>query len=78
MDFNLQVPNEEEAEEFVFDNEEDLEVLSDTPSLVPLPSEAEIPAKASSSPSPAGALPSDTHDLGARTIVAARSSTPNI
>ena len=78
MDFNLQVPDEEEAEESVSDDEVDLKVFSDIPSSVPLPSEAETPAEASSSPSPNGALPSDTHDLEARTTEAACSSTPNI
>ena len=78
LDFNLQVSDEEEVEEFVFDEEVDPEVLSDTPSSVPLPGEADIPAEAGSSPSPAGALPFDTHSLEARTTEAARSSTPNI
>ena len=62
LDFNLQVPDEEEAEESISDEEVDPEVLSDTHSSVPLPSEAEILAEAGSSPSPAGALPFDTHD----------------
>ena len=52
LDFDLQVPNEEEAEEFVYDDEVDPEVLSDTPSSAPLPSEAEIPAEAGSSSHP--------------------------
>ena len=78
LDFNLQVPDEEEAEESISKDEADPEVFSDTSSSVPLPSEAEIPAVAGSSPSPARALPSDTHDLEVRTIEAARGSTPNI
>ena len=78
LDFNLQVPDEEEVEEFVSDEEVDPEVLSDTLSSVPLPGEAEILAEASSSPSPAGALPSDRHDLEARTTEDARGSSPNI
>ena len=78
LDFNLQVPDEEEAEESVLDGEVDPEVFSDTPSSVPLPGKAETPAKAGSSPSPAGALPFDTHGLEARTTEAAHSSTPNI
>ena len=78
LDFNVQVPNEEEVEESVSEDEADPEVFSDTPSSVLLLGEAEIPAKASYAPSPAGALPSDSHDLEARTTEAARSSTPNI
>ena len=78
LDFNLQVPDEEEAKESVSEDEADPEVFSDTPSSVPLPGEVEIPAKASSSPLPVGALPSDTHGLEARTTEAARSSTPKI
>ena len=78
LDFNLQVPNEEEVEESVFEEEVDLEVFSDIPSSIPLPGEAEIPAEASSAPSPVGASLSDSHDLEARTTEAARSSTPNI
>ena len=50
LDFNLQVPDEEEAEESVFEDEADPEVFFDTPSLVPLPGEAEIPTEAGSSP----------------------------
>ena len=78
LDFNLQVPNEEEVEESVSKDEADPEVFSDTPNSVPLPGEAEIPAEAGSASSPAGASPSDSHDLEARTSEAARSSTPNI
>ena len=77
MDFNLQVSDEEEAEESIYDEEVDPKVLSDTPT-VPLPGEAEIPAEAGSSPSLVGALPSYTHGLEARTTEAARGSTPNI
>ena len=76
LDFNLQVPDEEEVEESVSEDEADLEVFFDTPSSVPLLSEAKIPVEAGSSPSPAGASPSDTHGLETRTIEAARSSTP--
>ena len=60
LDFNLQVPDEEEAEESVSKDEVDLEVFSDTPSSVPLPGEVEILVEASSSPSPTEAFPSDT------------------
>ena len=77
-DFNLQVLDEEEAEESVYEDEADPEVLSDTPSSVPLPSEAEGPIEASSSPSPAGALPSDLHGSEDRTTEAAHSSLSNI
>ena len=78
MDFNFQVPDEEEAEESDFEDEADPEVFSDAPSSVPLLGEAEIPTEAGSSPSPSRALPSDTHGLEARTTEAAHSSTPNI
>ena len=78
LDFNLQVPDEKEVEESASKGKADPEVFSDTPSSVPLHGEAEIPTEAGSSPSPAGALPSDTHGLEARTTEAARSSTPNI
>ena len=61
LDFNLQVPGEEKAEESVSKNEADLEVFPDAPSLVPFPGEAEALAEAGSSPSPARALPSDLH-----------------
>ena len=78
MDFNLQVPDKEEAEESVSEDEADPEVFFEAPSSVPYPGEAETPTKAGSSPSPAGALPSDSHDLKARTTEAARSSPSNI
>ena len=78
MDFNFQVPDEEEAEESVSEDEADLGVFSDTSSSVPLSSEAEIPAEAGSSPSLVGASPSDLHSLEARTTEAARTFTPNI
>ena len=78
LDFNFQVPNEEEAEESVSEDEADPGVFSDTPNYVPLPGEAEVPAEAGSPLSPAGALPSDLLDLEARTIKAACSSTSNI
>ena len=78
MDFNLQVPDKEEVEESFFKDEADLEVFPDAPSSVPLSSEAEAPTKASSSPSPIGALPSDLHSSEAHTIEAARSSPSNI
>ena len=50
LDFNLQVPDEEEAEESVYEDKADPEVFSDAPSSIPLPDEAEIPAEAGSSP----------------------------
>ena len=77
LDFNFQVPDEEEAEESVSEDEKDPGVLSDTPSSVPFPGEAEVPAEDGSPLSPAGASPSDSHDLEARTSKAARSSTSN-
>ena len=78
MDFNLQVPDEEEAEESDSRDEADPEALSNAPSSVPLPCEAEIPTEAGSSPSLAGALPSDMQGLEAHTTEVAHSSTPNI
>ena len=78
LDFNLQVPDEVEVKESVSEDEADPEVFSDTPSSVPLPSEAKIPFEVGSSPSPAGASPSDTHGLEVRTTEAACSSTPKI
>ena len=78
LDFNLQVPDEEEAEESISEDEADPEVFSDTPNSVPLPGEVEIPAEASSSPSLAEASPSDSQSLEARTTKVACRSTPNI
>ena len=78
LDFNLQVPDEEETKESISKEEADLEVFSDTPSPVSLPGEAEISAEAGSAPSPVGASPSDSQDLEARTTKVARISTPNI
>ena len=78
MDFNFQVPDEEEVEESISKDKADPGVLSDTPSSVPFPGEAEVPAKAGSPLSPVGASPSYLHDLKARTCEAAQSSTSNI
>ena len=78
MDFNFQVPDEEEAEESVSEDEANPGVLSDTPNSAPLPGEAKVLVEAGSSLSPAGASPSDLHGLEARTSEAARSSTSNI
>ena len=77
MDFNLQVPNEEEAKESFFEDEADFEVFFDAPSSFPSPGEAEAPAEAGSSPSPIGALPSDLHDSEAHTTEATRNSPSN-
>ena len=78
LDFNFQVPDEEEPEESVFEDEVDPGVFSYTPSSVPLPGEAEVPAKAGSPFSPTGASPYDLHGLEARTIEAAHNSASNI
>ena len=78
MDFNFQVPDEEEAEESIFEDEANPAVLSDTPSFVHFPGEAEVPAEAGSPLSPAGASPFDLHVLEARTSKAAHSFTSNI
>ena len=75
LDFNLQVPDEEEAEESVSEEEADLEVFLDAPSSVPFPGEAEAPAEAGSSPSLA--FPFDLHSSEARIAEATRSSPSN-
>ena len=77
LDFNLQVPDEEEAEESVSEDKANLKVFPDAPSSVPFPGEAEAPVEAGSSSSPTGALPSDLHGSEARTIEATRSSPSN-
>ena len=76
LDFNLQVPDEEEVEESVSKDKVDPEVFSDTPSLVALPGEAEIPTEAGSASLSAWASPSDSRDFEAYTTEVARSSTP--
>ena len=65
LDFNFQVPAEEEVEESDLDDEVDPMVLSDAPSYVPFPGEPEIeaPTEASSPTSVTGTLPSDVHGL---------------
>ena len=78
LDFNLQVPDEEEVEESVSEDQADPDVFSDIPSSVPLLGEAEIPVEAGSSLSPAGASPSDSRGLEARPTEAVPSSTPEI
>ena len=78
LDFNFQVPVEEEAEESIYEDEVDPGVYFDTPSSVPLPGEPEVPAKAGSPLSPARASPSDLHGLEAHTTEAAHNSTSNI
>ena len=74
LDFNLQVPNEEEAEESISEDEADPKVFSEAPNSVPYLGETETPAEAGSSPSPIGALSSDSHGSEARTTEAAHSS----
>ena len=78
LDFNLQVPDEEEAKESVSEDKADPEVFSKAPISVPYPGEVETPVKDGSSPSPAVDLPSDSHGSEARTTKAARSSPSNI
>ena len=80
LDFNFQVPDpdEDEAEEFVSEDEVGPGVFSNAPSSVPLPGEVEVPAEAGSPLSIARASPSNLHGLEARTSEAARSSTSNI
>ena len=53
-------------------------MFSYTPSSVPLPGEAEVPAEAGSPLLPTGASPSDLRGSEARTNGAARNSTSNI
>ena len=77
LNFNLQVPDEEEEEESVSEDEADPEVFPDAPSLVPFLGEAEAPAEDGSFPSPIGALPSDLHGSEACTTEATRSSPSN-
>ena len=77
LDFNLQVPDEEEAKESISEDEADPEVFPDAPSSVPFPGEAEAPAEAGSSPSPTGALPFDLHGFKAHTTEVTRSSPLN-
>ena len=59
LNFNFQVPDEEEVEESVFEDEVDPGVFFDIPNSVPLLGEAEVPAEVGSPPSPVGASPSD-------------------
>ena len=65
LDFNFQVPSEEEAKESVYEDEANPGVYYDTPSFVPLPGEPEVPAEAGFPLSPARASPSDLHGLEA-------------
>ena len=74
LDFNLQVPDEEEVKESISEDKADPEVFLDAPNLVPFPGEVEAPIEAGSSLSPIGALPSDLHGSEARTAKATRSS----
>ena len=78
LDFNFQVPDEEEAKESVSEDKADPGVFFDTLSSIPLLGEAKVRAKAGSPPSLVGASPSDLHGLEALTTEAARSSTSNI
>ena len=78
LDFNFQVPDEEEAKESIFEDGADPGVYSDTPSSVPLPGEPEVPAKPGSPLLSTRTSPSDLHGLEARTTEAACSSTSNI
>ena len=80
LDFNFPVPDpdEEEAEEFVYEENADPRVSSDTPSSIPLPGEVEVPAKVGSPLSSAWASPSNLHNLEAYITKATRSSLSNI
>ena len=73
LNFNLQVPDEEEVKESVSEDE----VFPDAPSSVPFLGEAEAPAEAGSFPMPVGVLPSDLHGSEDHTTEATRSSPSN-
>ena len=77
LDFNLQVPDEEEAEESVSEDEANLEAFPDAPSSVLFLGEAEASTEAGSSSSSSRALPSDLHGSEARTTEVTRSSPSN-
>ena len=62
LDLNFQVPSEEEAKEFISEDEADPGMSSDTPNTVPF----EVPLEVGFPTSPAGALPSDSHGSAAR------------
>ena len=80
LDFNFPVPNpdEEEAEESVSKDKADPGLFSDTSTFAHLPGEAEVPSKAGSLLSHAGASSSSLHGSKARTTESARNSTLNI
>ena len=63
MDFNFQVPDEEEAEESISKDEADPGLYSDTLRSASLLGEPEVLAEVVSPLSPAGASPSDLHGL---------------
>ena len=75
LDFNFQVPVEEETKESDSDNETDHMVFSDAPNSVPLPGEPKIeaPVEAGSPTSIAGISSSDLHGLEVRVTEAAQS-----
>ena len=62
LDLNFQVPGEEEAEEFISEDEADPGMSSDAPSIVHF----EVHLEAGFPTSPAGALPLDSHGSAAR------------
>ena len=78
LDLDVQLPDEEEAEESVSKDEVDPRMFSNAPSSALLSGEPEIPGEADSPLFPAGALPSDSHGLEAHTTEAAHSSTSDV
>ena len=62
LDLNFQVPGEEEAEEFISEDEADPGMSSDAPSTIHF----EVPLEVGFPTSPVGALPPDSHGSTAR------------
>ena len=44
LDFNFYIPNDEEEEEYVYEDETDPGVHSNTPIYIPLPDQPEVPS----------------------------------
>ena len=78
LDLNFQVPDEEEEEESVSEDEAEPGMFFNAPNSVPIPGELEISIEVGSPPSLVGASPSDSHDLESRTTEAAHSPTSDV